>query len=71
MLLTNLKKHRMLAGLTQEELADAVGIHRVTVVNLEGRKYHVGPHTLAKLADTLGVETRDLVGEPNGPSEPL
>jgi mRNA interferase RelE/StbE len=61
MLLPNLKYYRMLAGYTQRDLAEAAGVNRVTVANLELGRSHVGPHTLKKLADALGVSTRELV----------
>src|SRR4051794_2818883 len=61
----NLKYHRMLAGYTQNALAEEAGIHRVTLSTLERGRYHVGPHTLKKLADTLHVDTRDLVENGN------
>ena len=61
----------MLAGYTQKELAEEAGINRVTVANLERGRYHVGPHTLKKLADALGVTTRDLVEESPTPGSGL
>ena len=36
----NLKKYRQLAGLTQEELAQLVGVRRETIVRLEAGKYN-------------------------------
>jgi len=36
----NLKKYRQLAGLTQEELAQPVGVRRETIVRLEAGKYN-------------------------------
>ena len=59
-MLPGLKKHRMLAGLTQEELAERAGMHRVSIVKLENRKRPARPRTLKKLADVLEVSTRDL-----------
>ena len=37
---SNLKKYRQLAGLTQEELAQRVGVRRETIVRLEVAKYN-------------------------------
>jgi transcriptional regulator with XRE-family HTH domain len=59
-LLPGLKRHRVLAGLTQEELAERAGVHRVSVVEIERGKRPARPRTLKKLADALGVSTRDL-----------
>ncbi len=60
MMLPGLKKRRILAGLTQKELAERVGMHRVSIVELEGCKRPARPRTLKKLAASLDVETRDL-----------
>jgi transcriptional regulator with XRE-family HTH domain len=59
-ILSCLKKHRILAGLTQEELAEKTGVHRDTIIRLEGGKQPPRPRTLKKLADVLGVSTQDL-----------
>jgi len=36
----NLKRFRLLAGLSQEELAARVGVRRETIVRLEAAKYN-------------------------------
>ncbi|MCB8817566.1 helix-turn-helix transcriptional regulator [Desulfosporosinus shakirovi] len=36
----NLKKYRQLAELTQEELAEMVGVRRETIIRLESAKYN-------------------------------
>ncbi len=36
----NLKKYRQLKGLTQEELANKVGVRRETIMRLESAKYN-------------------------------
>ncbi len=46
MILTGLKKHRILAGYTQEELAQRVGIHRVSLIELERSRRQSRPRTL-------------------------
>lgn len=61
MMLPGLKKYRILSGLTQGELAKRVGMHRVSINEIENGKRPARPRTLKKLADTLGVDTRDLV----------
>ena len=65
MMLPGLKRHRVLAGLTQEELAERAGMHRVSIVELENRKRPARPRTLKKLADVLEVSTRDLTQNGN------
>ena len=65
MLLPGLKSHRILAGLTQEELAERAGMERVSIVELENGKRPARPRTLKKLADALAVSTRELAaGDP-------
>jgi len=63
MLLPNLKKHRLLAGLTQEELAKLVGMHRVSINELENLKRPARPRNLKRLAEVLGTDTRELADE--------
>lgn len=36
----NLKNYRQLAGLTQDELAQLVGVRRETIIRLEAGKYN-------------------------------
>lgn len=36
----NLKKHRQFKGLTQEQLAEKVGVRRETIMRLEAGKYN-------------------------------
>ncbi len=36
----NLKKYRQLKGLTQEQLAEIVGVRRETIMRLENEKYN-------------------------------
>lgn len=36
----HLKKYRQLKGLTQEQLAEAVGVRRETIIRLEAGKYN-------------------------------
>jgi transcriptional regulator with XRE-family HTH domain len=63
MLLPNLKKHRLLAGVTQEELAELVGMHRVSINELENLKRPARPRTLKRLAEVLGTDTRQLADD--------
>ena len=37
---TNLKKYRILAEISQDELANLVGVRRETIVHLEAGKYN-------------------------------
>jgi DNA-binding XRE family transcriptional regulator len=49
---SELKEARELAGLTQEEIAAALGVHRVTVVSWEG-KAEVKPSKAKRFRDAL------------------
>lgn len=40
MLICNLKKYRLLKDMTQEELANLVGVRRETILRLEAGKYN-------------------------------
>ena len=60
MFLPGLKRHRILAGLTQQELAQRAGMSRENIAALENVKHPARPRTLKKLADALGVRTQDL-----------
>lgn len=39
-LVTTIKKHRFLAEMSQDELANLVGVRRETIVHLEAGKYN-------------------------------
>lgn len=39
-LITNLKKYRFLAEMSQDELANLVGVRRETILHLEAGKYN-------------------------------
>lgn len=57
-----LKKHRVEAGLTQEQLAEKSGISRVTIANIErGNVAFIKSSTVIKLADALKVNPQVLL----------
>ena len=57
-----LKKYRLEAGLTQEQLAKKSGISRVTIALLESGKQTVTKSsTIIKLAEALNVEPQDIL----------
>ena len=56
-----LKEARFEARMTQEELAKASGVSRMTIVNIEADKYeNVKIGTLKKLAKALGKKVMDI-----------
>ena len=58
------RRHRESAGLTQEALARAAGIGRVTLVRLENGEQSPRFNTLKAVADALGMEAPGLLLEP-------
>ena len=59
----NLKSFRTSAGMTQTELAKALGITRSSVNNYESRNTEPTFEILCKMASVLGVEITDLITE--------
>lgn len=59
----SLKRIRESRFLTQLELAEKSGVHRVTIANLEGGQEEARFSTIKKLASALGVEPSNLVSE--------
>ena len=66
-LASNLREHRRLRGLSQEELAHCAGIDRTYVSALERRVYAATVDVLDRLARVLGVEAADLLRRPLRP----
>jgi transcriptional regulator with XRE-family HTH domain len=58
---SNLRAHRLANGLSQEELADAIGVHRTYVGGLERGERNVTLQTVERLAERLGVLPVDLL----------
>ena len=45
------------------DLADKSGVHRNTISKLENSKGGAYPETIRRLADALGVDPTELIGE--------
>lgn len=58
----NVKSYRNSLGWSQEELADAAGLHRTYVSGIERGIRNPSISIVAKLAKALGVEPADLLG---------
>lgn len=56
----NIATQRKAKGLTQQELADKLGIAKVTVTLYEGGRNNFTINTLSKIADALGCNFNDL-----------
>jgi transcriptional regulator with XRE-family HTH domain len=62
--LTRIRQER---GLTQQGLADASGVNKATINQIEGGRRSPNVETLEKLADALGVELADLFPKAQAP----
>ena len=64
--ITPLEKYRKLRGFTQSDLAEMIGVHRVTISRWERNTeawQSVKGSELKKLADALGITIEELLGE--------
>ncbi len=59
--LTRLRVRREAAGLTQDQLAELVGISRQSLGKLERGDTEPRPSTIVRLARALGCEPKDLM----------
>jgi putative transcriptional regulator len=57
---TAIKEHRARLNLTQEDLANLVGVRRETIVFLEKGKYNPSLRLAHEVAKALGVKIDDL-----------
>lgn len=57
----NLKRHRLAAGLSQEELAHRAEVDRTYVSSLERCQYAATVDVIEKLAAQLEIEAADLL----------
>jgi transcriptional regulator with XRE-family HTH domain len=55
------RARRNVMKLTQEELADRMGLTRTSITNIEAGRQHVVLHQLFLLASHLGVEPHELL----------
>lgn len=56
-----LRQHRLLAdGMTQQDLADRVGVTRQTILSIEKGKYNPSVGLAIRLAQVFGVAVEEL-----------
>lgn len=59
-LITNLKKHRILNDMTQEDLAKKVGVRRETILHLEAGRYNPSLKLAFDIAKIFNVTIEEL-----------
>ena len=64
--IARLAEVRQAHGMTQEQLAEATGVHRVTIARIETGDVSPKAETLKRLADALGVLVDDLIDKEAG-----
>ena len=64
-----LRSAREGAGLSQQILAERVGLSRTSITNIERGRQHVALHMLFRLASALGKEPSDLLPVEAVPAE--
>lgn len=62
---SNLRRLRQVAELSQDALAQASGISRRMIVNLEGGDTNISLSSLDRLAEALGVDFVSMVADPD------
>lgn len=60
MFTSNLKKYRQLSNLTQEELAEIVGVRRETIVRLEAGKYNPSLKLAIDISRAVNTPIEDI-----------
>jgi len=56
-----LRSARKAANLTQEALAERVGLSRTSITNIEKGRQHVSLHMLFSLANAIGIKPLELL----------
>lgn len=62
-----IKRARQQKALTQQALADAIGLTRTSITNIECGRQPVMAHHLVRIASSLGVELISLLPSPVPP----
>ncbi len=57
----NVKRYRKIIGMTQTDLANAIGSCQEHISDIERGKIKIGVDTLAKIGEAVGVEPHLLV----------
>ena len=57
----NLRRHRRARGLSQEEFADLLGVHRTYMGGVERGERNLTLRSVERLAERIGVEPIELL----------
>lgn len=57
---TNLKAYRETKGMTQQDLANQIGVRRETILHLENNRYNPSLEIALKISRVFGVSVEDL-----------
>jgi len=55
-----LKQHRVIRDITQEQMAEKIGVHRNTYVNWEENPENISIKNANKFATSLGISIDDI-----------
>jgi DNA-binding XRE family transcriptional regulator len=67
---TTIKQQRRKADMTQEQLADAVGVLRTSITNIEAGRQKLPLHLLYEVCIALGVEVATILPASAAVSQP-
>lgn len=62
---SNLRKYRILLGLSQEQFAEKCGLHRTYISSVERFQRNISIENIQRIADALGIEAYKLLIEDN------
>ena len=66
----NVRKYRILQGVSQEKFAEMCGLHRTYISDIERFQRSISLHNIQKIADALNIETYKLfIEEKEGKNE--
>jgi len=61
----NIRRLRLARGLSQEDLADEIGVHRTYMGGVERGERNLTLRSLERLAERLGVSPLSLLDDPD------
>lgn len=65
------KRYRMDAGITQQQVADTVGLSRASIANMEAGRQQTSAHDLTVFARLFGIAVSDLLPDEDREPVPL